>query len=94
MHDPDPAFYWSLWRAILAAILATVLMACYGASATNALLIGANVALLYALGMMLSARSIYRPRARSHIPVLRFAEAGSAIAIALSSAALAVRAAS
>jgi len=88
MRDADTAFYWSLWRAILAAIMGTVLMSCYSASATGALLIGANVALLYSFSQMLSARAAYRARSRSDIPILRFAEGGSAVAIAFSGAAL------
>lgn len=88
MRDADTAFYWSLWRAILAVIIATVLVACRSASATDALLIGANVALLYCFSQMLSARAA--ARMRSDIPILRFAKAASVVAIALCGAALVI----
>ncbi len=114
--DPfrDQAFYLLLWKSILAAIVAVILMATQGADLTAAVLIGANVALLFSLGLiawtnLLTDERIVRTEAWRMLPSsqrptgpagqrwarkclketgLRFAEAGSVIAIALSASAL------
>jgi hypothetical protein len=114
--DPfrEKAFYLLLWRAILAAVAAVVLMFTESFELTAAVLIGANMALLFSLGLiawtdMLSEERIVRTEAWRTLPSnqrpvgvagrrwarnclketgLRFAEAASAIAIALSASAL------
>lgn len=114
--DPfrDTAFYLLLWKAILAVIAAAVLMATRSVDLTAAALIGANVALLFSLGLiawtsLLSEERIVRTEAWRTLPSnqrpagmagrrwarnclketgLRFAEAASAVAIALSASAL------
>jgi hypothetical protein len=87
-------FFEGVWRATLAVISAAILMICFNASVTGALLIGANVALLFALGMILYASQVVRerPRARDHVDTapLRFAQGGAGLAIALSSSALVI----
>jgi hypothetical protein len=113
--DPfrDQAFYLLLWKTILAVIAAAILMATQSSDLTAAVLIGANVALVFSLGLiawtnLLSEERIVRTKAWRTLPSnqrpagaagrrwarnclketgLRFAEAGSAIAIALSASA-------
>lgn len=48
----EKAFYLLVWRAILAALIAVVLMATRSFELTAALLIGANIALLFALSLI------------------------------------------
>jgi hypothetical protein len=48
----ERAFYLLLWRAILATIIAIVMMATRSVTLGTALLIGANVALLFAVGLV------------------------------------------
>jgi len=52
--DPfrNQAFYILLWQSILAAIVATVLMATLSDDVAAAVLIGAKVAFLYSLGLV------------------------------------------
>ena len=88
-------FYEGVWRATLATLAGVILMVCYSNSATGALLIGANVALIFAFAMMLYAARLTdgrRVRARNHLatPPLRFAKGGAAVAIVLSASALVV----
>lgn len=87
-------FYEAVWRATLAVICAAILMICFNASVTGALLIGANVALIFALGMILYASQIARerPYAAKHVnrSPLRFAQGGAGVAIALSGSALVI----
>jgi hypothetical protein len=99
-HDPETAFYRAFFYAIVAALLAATLMLCYGADWGGALRIGAHIALIYAVVMMIDAGSrSSRPRGEIHdsqrplaeaatLPTLRFAEGGSAVAITLSGTAL------
>jgi ABC-type microcin C transport system permease subunit YejB len=87
-------FYEGVWRATLAVVSAAILMICFNASVTGALLIGANVALLFALGMMLYASQIARerPYTAKHVDTspLRFAQGGAGVAAALSGSALVI----
>jgi hypothetical protein len=99
-HDPETAFYRALFYAIVAALLAATLMLCYSADWAGALRIGAHIALIYAVVMMIDAgRRSSRPRFNiddsqrpmaepGTRPTLRFAEGGSALAITLSGTAL------
>lgn len=110
----DQAFYQLLWRSIVAAIVALILMATLSTDLTVAALIGANVALLFSVGLiawtrLLSDELVVRTGAWRTLPLnerpagaggrrwarnclmdsgLRFAEVGSAVAIALSASAL------
>lgn len=114
--DPfrDQAFYVLVWTSILAIIVAVILMATLSNNLTAAILIGANVALLFSVGLiawtnLLSDKRVERTTAWSTLPpeqrpagtggrrlarnclqdtALHFAEAGSAVAIALSATAL------
>jgi hypothetical protein len=86
MDEPDLAFWHGVWRAILATIICIVLTACYSANVGGALLIAANVALIYTLIMMVDAPRWAPEAAQLH--VLRFAKAGSAVSMALASFAL------
>ncbi len=43
------AFFETVWRAFLAVLSAAILIVCYSADVTASLLIGANVALLFAV---------------------------------------------
>jgi hypothetical protein len=87
-------FYEGVWRATLAIVSAAILMVCFNASVTGALLIGANVALLFTFGMMLYASQVARehPDAAKLVDTapLRFAQGGAGVAIALSGSALVV----
>lgn len=49
----DNVFYLLLWRAILATLIGVVLMATSEVALGPALLVGAHVALLFALGLMI-----------------------------------------
>ena len=62
--DPfgDKAFYLTVWHALLAGLVALVLMVLYSAEPAVAFLIGANVALLFALALMLRARQLTADR--------------------------------
>ena len=98
------AFYESIWRVVLALLISAILIVCFGSSLSTALQIAAHMALLFALLMIRNAfqlaqmlkpiimraaaarcalRKIVRPRL-----MLRFAKAGSALAIGLYGAAL------
>ena len=86
-------FYEGVWRATLATLAGVILMVCFSSSATGALLIGANVALIFAFAMMLyAARQTDErfARARNHVETspLRFAKGGAGVAIVLSASAL------
>ena len=64
----DQAFYLLLWRSVLVVLAATLLMATLGANLATAVLIGANVALLFSLGLIawtnaLSEERIVRTKA-------------------------------
>ena len=48
----EKAFYLLLWRSILAALIAIVLMATRSFGLAAAFLIGANVALLFSIGLL------------------------------------------
>ena len=86
MDDPDLAFWHGVWRAILATIICIVLTACYSANVGGALLISANVALIYTLIMMVDAPRWAPEAAQRHM--LRFAKAGSAVSIGFAGFAL------
>jgi hypothetical protein len=93
-------FYEGVWRALLASLVAGILTICFSASARASLLIGANVALIFAFLMMLYASRLTQGRyaqvgnARVRNPLdtapLRFAQGGAGVAIALSSSALVI----
>jgi hypothetical protein len=88
-------FCEGVWRATLATLVAVILMICFGASATGALLIGANVALIFAFAMMLYAGQLTderraRERDQPETTPLRFAQGGAGVAIAMSGSALVI----
>jgi len=97
------AFYESLWRVILALLISAILIVCFGNNLSNALQIAAHMALLFALLMIRNAFQLaqmlkdYYARGSGPLRVaqnrpaalmLRFAKAGSALAIGLYGAAL------
>src|SRR5262245_50365131 len=51
----EQAFYLMVWRTILAGLIAILLMVTQSIQLSGAFLIGANVALLFAVGLMLWA---------------------------------------
>lgn len=55
-------FFLTVWRAFLAGLSAVVLMLIYSAGPTGACLIGANVALVFAIGLILHAKSLSAER--------------------------------
>ena len=55
-------FFLTVWRAFVATLSAVVLMVVYSAEPTGACLIGANVALVFAIGLILHARSLSAER--------------------------------
>ncbi len=81
MDEAEHAFWLGLWRAILASLVFFIVIGCYTRSVEGALLAGANIALLYAIVNMLDAPRWAIREARFRI--LRFAQSGAAIAIAL-----------
>ena len=69
----EKAFYLLLWKAILAAIVTTILLATQNVELTAAALIVANVALLFSLGLiawthLLSEERIVRTEAWRTLP--------------------------
>ena len=54
-HYRDTAFYLTLWYAVLATIVAVLLIVLNDVGLANALLIAANLALLFALVLMVWA---------------------------------------
>jgi len=93
-------FYEGVWRALLACLACAILTICFSASARTSLLIGANVALIFAFLMMLYASQLSEGRyarvreARVRNPLdtapLKFAQGGAGVAIALAGSALVV----
>jgi hypothetical protein len=81
MNDvAERAFWMSIWRGFLATLAFLIVMALYTDSSTDALLAGANIALLYALAMIIDA-----PRwapAAARFCILRSAQTGAGVAIA------------
>ncbi|HVX98262.1 MAG TPA: hypothetical protein VHA55_00560 [Pseudorhodoplanes sp.] len=77
----ERAFWMGIWRGILATLVFLIVMALYTASAASAFLAGANIALLYTFVMMLDAPRWHQPAAQ--FCLLRFAQTGAGIAIAL-----------
>lgn len=109
------AFLICVWKAFLAALVASILTVCFSFEVAPACLIGANVALVFSLALMLSAGRLDEDRivrtetwrlAAEHEQLgdtlgrrfactaladvtLRFAKGAAAVAIVLSSLALA-----
>ena len=54
-HYRDTAFYLTLWYAVLATIVAVLLIALNDVGLASALLIAANLALLFAVALIISA---------------------------------------
>jgi hypothetical protein len=90
MHDIETSVYEGGFRAFVAAIFAIVFISCYGADAASALRIGAHVALIYSLSMMISANGrssgAWASLRGADASKLRFAEFGCLLAIVLQSA--------
>lgn len=112
----ETAFYLLVWRAILAGLIAVVLMVTRSFEFVAALQIGANVALLFSLGLIAWSQGLTEQRvvrtlawrrlrpdqrpageagrrwARRELDelTLRFAKAGSVVAVALSASALVI----
>ena len=98
------AFYESIWRVVLALLIGAILIVCFGSNLSSSLQIGAHIALLFALLMIRNAFQLAQMLAeyysngggkplrvaqnRPAALMLRFAKAGSAVAIGLYSAAL------
>lgn len=90
MQDIETSVYEGGFRAFVAAIFAIVFMSCYGADAAGAMRIGAHVALIYSLSMMISANGrlsgAWASLRGADVPKLRFAEFGCLLAILLEGA--------
>jgi hypothetical protein len=80
MDQAEHAFWMGVWRGFLAGLCFLIVTACYIRNPHGALLAGANIALIYAVVMWIDAP---RWQTAARFSILRFAQSGAALAIAL-----------
>lgn len=81
MDQAEHAFWVGVWRGFLAALSFLIVSLCYVHSLDRALLAGAYIALIYSIGMWIDAP--YWRQAAARFSILRFAQSGVVLAIAL-----------
>lgn len=81
MDQAEHAFWLGVWRGFLATLSFFIIVLCYVHSINHAFLAGAYIALIYAVGMWIDAP--YWRQAAARISILRFAQSGVVLAIAL-----------
>ena len=81
MNQAEHAFWLGVWRGFLAGLSFLIVIGCYVRTMDGALLAGANIALIYTIVMRLDAPRWTAIEAR--FSILRFAQSGAVVAIAL-----------